>query len=291
MFRGWWRARIADARPVRSQVLSHASGVSRSVPNERCCIFAHFDPDGIVADYVFDYLRQVRDLGADIVFVSTSLSLRDDDISLLRSMCSDIIRRRNITADFGSWKLGIAILGDDIANYGQLILANDSVYGPFTGLAPLFAEMEGREIDLWGLTENFDHGRHVQSYFLVFERAALQSKFFEVFWRSLRNETDKHRMILACEVGLTRMAQARGLKVGCWISADDIGTERNPTLFAWERLIEQRGFPFLKTEILKTNRFNSPNAARWRQVLAKFPAYDPEPIAAHLRRVGSAVEP
>jgi hypothetical protein len=62
-------------------------------------------------------------------------------------------------------------------------------------------------------------------------------------------------------------------------------------LFFWERLIEKFGYPFLKTEILKINRFHSPNAQHWREIVAAAGDYDTELIANHLRRVGSAVEP
>jgi lipopolysaccharide biosynthesis protein len=63
----------------------------------------------------------------------------------------------------------------------------------------------------------------------------------------------------------------------------------NLTLFSWERLIRDFKFPFLKTEILKSNRFKSADAVRWRDIVAAASDYDTDLIANHLRRVGSAV--
>lgn len=40
---------------------------------------------------------------------------------------------------------------DRLTEYDELILANDSFYGPFEDIRKIFAEMESRDLDFWGL--------------------------------------------------------------------------------------------------------------------------------------------
>ena len=292
LFADWWRARKFNARPFSAQIVQRVRGDAPRSASGRCCIFAHYDPQGVIDPYVVEYLRRLRALDADIVFVTTSDTLAPEETGKISALCRDIIQRVNVSLDFGSWHLGIRLLGDTLASYRQLILANDSVYGPFRPLAPIFQEMEARQLDFWGMTESNERGPHIQSYFLVFEQSALQSAFFRRFWSSFRHQWRKRRLIGKYEVGLSRRARRAGMRIGSWLIPEQVGSGgQNPTLFFWQKLIRDFGYPFLKTEILKLNRFNSPDAHRWREIIAAAGDYDPELIANHLRRVGSAVEP
>jgi lipopolysaccharide biosynthesis protein len=292
LLQDWQRARYFNTRPVTAQILQQTSGVARPSQAGRCCIFAHYDPDGIVDPYVVEYLRKLRDLDADILFVTTSETLAPEEVAKIAPLCREIIQRVNVSLDFGSWNLGIRLLGDDLSNYRQLILSNDSVYGPFRALDPIFREMEARQLDFWGLTESHERGQHIQSYFLVFEKSAIGSEFFRTFWEGFRQQWRKRSLIGKYEVGLSSKARQNSLRFESWISSDRVGSgQKNPTLFFWEKLIRDFGYPFLKTEILKINRFDSPYAQRWREIIAACSAYNNKLIANHLRRVGSAVEP
>jgi lipopolysaccharide biosynthesis protein len=288
--RDWRRARRFNAKPMTDQILQQAPGTAARSGSGRCCIFAHYDPHGVVDPYVVAYLQRLRELDADIVFVTANDTLAPAEIAKIAPLCREIIQRVNVSLDFGQWNLGIRL--HDLSGYRQLILANDSVYGPFRDLRPIFAEMEARGLDFWGLTESNERGHHIQSYFLVFEKSALDSAFFRDFWDGFRQQWRKRTLITKYEIGLSARARSNAMRFASWISEAQVGSgQKNPTLFFWEKLIEEFGYPFLKTEILKINRFNSPNARRWREIVAAAGDYDGALIANHLRRVGSALAP
>lgn len=243
----------------------------------------------MIDPYVVAYLQRIRDLDADILFITTSDALASEEVAKVAPLCCEVLQRVNVSVDFGSWNLGIKLLGNELSTYRQLILANDSVYGPFRNLDPIFHEMEARGLDFWGLTESYERVNHVQSYFLVFEKSGITSEFFRKFWGGFRQHWSKWILIGAYEVGLSYRARRNAMRFGSWISSAHVGSRRNPTLFFWERLIRDLEFPFLKTEILKINRFHSPNAHRWREIIGASGTYDSALIANHLRRVGSAV--
>ena len=73
---GWVRALVFNARPLSAQIKARETGTAAPSQSGRVCLFAHYDPHGIVDPYVFHYLAQLRGLDADILFVSTASSLR-----------------------------------------------------------------------------------------------------------------------------------------------------------------------------------------------------------------------
>ena len=98
---------------------------------EDVCLFAHFDKDDRLDDYVLRYLATLKELNFAIILISTS-HLAAADIARAQLLCDDIIFRENTGLDFASWSAGFAKHGSSIR--GRLLLANDSVYGPIGSL-------------------------------------------------------------------------------------------------------------------------------------------------------------
>jgi len=271
--RHYFLARKGNLRGSAALILQDWSGCAPA--SSRLCIYAHYSTDGSVASWILTALDGLRNEGFDLVFVTSAEGLRPEALEALRARCTRILVRENVSLDFASWKCAIDRLSpSQLATTSQVLLLNDSVYGPFGPLRPLFEEMSGRNLDVWGLTESPEIASHVQSYFLVFERSALQGGLFTDFWKGFRFQWRKYPLIRAGEIGLSQFALDRGARIGAWIATDRLPDSRNPTLFHWELLIREFGFPFLKTELPRLNRFADPRIAEWKSVVqGRFPGY------------------
>jgi len=190
-------------------------------PGRRFCIFASFDPQSRVADYVFHYVSQLCDLGFCIIFVTTSEQVRESDIDRLRSFCAYIVHRRNVGLDFGSWKIGLTFIPRPMTGK-SLLLANDSVYGPLFDLRESFARAEREGYDLWGITDNWEVQYHVQSYFVYLNEAFCGSEAFSQFFAGMKLIDSKIVAINRYEVGLSQCALRAGFKVGALCSYTSI---------------------------------------------------------------------
>lgn len=63
--------------------------------SKRLCVFAHFNPQFRVAEYVFYYLQRLHDdVNADIIFSSTS-AIPTADRARLEALCLYIVIRKN----------------------------------------------------------------------------------------------------------------------------------------------------------------------------------------------------
>lgn len=287
------------AKPANARIIKSGTGTQAEGKHTILCLFAHFDRDGLIDDYVVQYLQALDDLGCETVFVSTADGLVDGEVEKIRPYCVRYIVRQNSGYDFASWRTGLETVGD-ISRFERLIVANDSVYGPLQDLRAVFDEMVNRNTAFWGITDSLRYGRHLQSYFVVFERPVLQSTIFRDFWRKLPDYRHKHVVIIQCEVGLSRALAAAGFNFAAYCPFDAIrdslrkgagglgarlrGTRVSPTHKAWRALM-RAGCPFLKVQLLRDNPLNVPDIADWAAVLGELADYDLNLIARHLARM------
>lgn len=295
------RRRLNPRPPAEIRV---TDGFIRPGSQRTLCVFAHYDRDGLIDDYVIHYLSELSRADCEIVFVSTAPNVGDETVDRVRPYASRILLRENVGYDFGSWRDGLALIGD-FGSYDRVIIANDSVYGPLTDLRAVFAKMAHREAPVWGITDSLRYARHLQSYFIVFEREAVQSVAFNCFWKSLPDYRSKHVVIMQCEVGLSRRLTEAGFELAALCDYKSMasspgwsktnapkkripGVPVNATHWKWRTLIEEHGCPFIKVQLLRDNPKGILDVTDWKQVVEKISNYDVRLICRHLKRMSSS---
>lgn len=294
-------------RRNRFTIEEDVAGERRERVANKLCVFASFDGQGVVDPYVFRYLECLQAAGFDIVFVTTSREIADGDLARLRRVCRRIVRRANAGYDFYSWRTGL-LTTSDLTAYGKVLLANDSVFGPFGDLGPLFARMDADPGYLWGLCDSLDTGRHhLQSWFLYMDRAFIMSQFFRDYWESVRIWRRKWDIIEHCEIGFSVSANRAGFPINACFPyaelkrrAEGLGAayryrdelakrELNPTLKMWDILLQDMGFPFLKAELLKSSYYDARGIEGWRTLLPESERDGVPVVDAYLKRIGRQV--
>lgn len=222
---------------------------------DQVCLFAHFDKDNRVDDYVRYYLKNIKQLGFSTIFISSS-QLCDADLERIRADCHDIILRENAGFDFGSWSTGLAKYRDSIN--GRLLLANDSVYGPIGNLAKALDRLFRTPADFYGMVESIEATPHLQSWFLLFEPWVIKSKEFVTILNQPFHKMTKEQIIESGELALSRQLVASGFHYEALFRNDraHLMSQRhtaNPMLLFWRELLLMEGVPFLKVELLRDN--------------------------------------
>jgi hypothetical protein len=278
---------------------------------ERVALFIHFDRRERLAEHVVAYVRALHKIGFSVVFITNTGRLHRDSLSTLRPFCRAVVVRRNVGYDFGAIREALDLLDLPREETEQLLIANDSVYGPLLPIDDMLARVDFEKADLWGPTESWQYRYHLQSYFLLAGRKALISPAWQAFWRSVRQVSSKQWVISRYEVGLTQHLLKAGLRCRpLWgyhellgqavdtsvpneadTSVSDPleqmrvkaiqriraaaanGTPLNPTSDLWRYLL-LAGCPFLKVEMLRKNPTEVPDIADWRSVVAGLPGGD-----------------
>ena len=285
----------------------------------RVAVFVHFDRQGMVHDFVLHYLAEIAQAGFTTVFVSNAPRLDPASIDRLAPFCGAIVQRTNVGMDFGAYKDGIGTL-PRLDRLEALLLANDSVYGPFHDLGDVIGRMNLAEADVWGITDSWERRFHLQSYFLLFGRRALSHEAFAQFWSRVRYVQARAWVIGHYEVGLSRHLVQSGLRcralfpyrvaattllaalrrqaaeeaftpsarrqdfLASVVRAVEYGIPLNSSHFFWDHLIVRMGCPFLKRGLLRDNPARIPGLVSWQEVIQSATKYDTDLIARHLER-------
>ncbi|MDR3429435.1 rhamnan synthesis F family protein [Silvimonas sp.] len=213
---------------------------------KRVAIIAHYDVNGVIDAYLKRLLEQVASLCDRVVLVSTSGPM--DTFSVLPAGV-EVISRENKGYDFCSYRFGIEAI-DGIEQYDQLLVLNDSFYcGPRFDLAKLLSSTNG---DIVGLTASRQFNFHLQSYFLVFNKRAIQSRWFWQFWARVVPLKDKLQIVFRYEIGLSQTAMDAGLNLTSILLVQDASEpSSNPVHQMFELVYRELGI--IKVDLFRLN--------------------------------------
>lgn len=241
---------------------------------KRLAIYVIYDKDGIVDDYVLYYLRKLSQNVSHLVIVCNG-KLADESRAKLEVFTQDLFVRQNTGFDCGAVKDVLFNLygWDKVYKYDELLIANDTVYGPFYPFKRIFSEMDRREVDFWGLTIQapiFDRAYakktgqpvpvYVQSYFINVKKRMLHSGTFYSFWEAL--SPDGHsfeQIVLEYEIAFTVHFSQEGYTYGAYTDSSKLFSAEPvencvATHFRPLALLRDCGAPCLKKKYFTYNR-------------------------------------
>ncbi|CAN7406275.1 hypothetical protein LJR009_003459 [Bosea sp. LjRoot9] len=253
---------------------------------DKLCLFAHFDKDDLVADYVIHYLQAIRSAGFPIVVISTS-KLSAEDVARLKSVAHDVILRENRGHDFASWGLGLERYADQVT--GQLLIANDSVYAPVGDFGEALRRLTSVEADAYGMIESLEIARHLQSWFLLLEKRVHAHPDFRAVFAQDFSTLVKTDIIRNGEIGLSQTLLNNGFRLHALFSGLSrtgraMHMSSNYSHFLWRELIENEGIPFLKIELLRVNPCRIADLAEWPEIVGRHAPELVPMIQDHLER-------
>jgi lipopolysaccharide biosynthesis protein len=288
---------------------------------KRIALFAHFDLHDIIDEYVLYYLKNLREYADSIVFISTS-NLPSLEKSKVNIFCEKIIVRDNVGYDFLSWKIGLGQI-PDLSYYDELILCNDSVYGPIFPLKEVFDTQLESKADFWGITDCSAVKYHIQSYFIAFKRNVFLSETFRKFITNITIEKNKDDVINKYEIELTQELLKNGYSAKAYIPEiksirkliftriqqiknrsfkrlkKDLKEKKmfsrkrwnpaniNRAHLYWKDLIIKYRMPFIKVELFRENPATV-NIGNYKNLLDTYSCYEPSLMENHLKRLKKA---
>ncbi len=304
----------------RSAICSRDIGVAPT-GSGKVAVFVIFATGSKIPGYVFHHLEALKRTGFDVVVISNNRKIGDRSMDRLCRTASVVLRRYNMGYDFGAYRDGILYALNEFPDAREILLVNDSVFGPLTDLSTLFERARNLSGDVVGLIDSAEIRYHFQSFWLLFREGALRLPAFRRFWERMPYLKDKSAVVQAFETGLVTRFEEMGLECEPIFSSLELvrrsipfleakqrdllqdltsdgtsleemlgfqsysrllfkqhnenllrmcatGRPLNPTVFLWEPLIVELGFPFLKREIVVRNPANDPILSRIEKTVA-----------------------
>ncbi|QDH71039.1 CDP-glycerol glycerophosphotransferase family protein [Marilutibacter alkalisoli] len=282
----------------------------------RICLFAGYDPDGIVDDYVVTFLRELSRY-ADVYYLA-DCAMQDGELDKLRPYTKGCWAHRHGAYDFGSWSaLARDYVGWDlIERYDELLLVNDSSY-LLSELGSVFARMDDKACDWWGMQatkglartrdnpsnqfsqpiplnevktrlvdgyeDDYLYDFHVGSYFVVYRQPVVQDAGFRRLLDAVRPQKSKLRIIQKYEIGFTHYLIGKQFAFDTFI---DRLYPFHPIYTRYHFDLIRDGYPFLKRYFLSENHYDTPGLAGWKKTIRNLvPDADVDMMERNLWRV------
>lgn len=174
---------------------------------QRLGIYCFYDKYGHAASFIKTFLDDLMDNLDDLVVVVNG-QLSDQARQLFSEYTKTIIVRENTGLDVAAYKQAILTLGwEKLESYDEVICLNDTVMGPVYPFREMFACMDRKDVDFWGITayagETVDKEQiptHLQAYWHAYRRSLVSSPAFHEYWETMplwkdyAEVTRKHEM-------------------------------------------------------------------------------------------------
>lgn len=233
---------------------------------KRLAIYATYNKQGKVEDYVIYMLQKLLDVAEDVCVVSNK-ELEVSEKEKL-SAATWIYERDDDGYDVGGYAYAIGKLQEtsELGKYDELILLNDSIFGPFYSLSSMFQKMdaENKKLDFWSITRrgisDFDGGseiypEHLQIYFYVIKDKMLHSSDFAEYWKTIAGQiTDFRSAIVKYEFMFTKHFEDLGYNWDSYCKCEDFITQNpknnlSPYHYGMYNLVKDEKCPFLKRKL------------------------------------------
>ena len=195
---------------------------------KRLAIFAFYNGKGLINDYVVTYLKYLKEVSDNIIFVADN-EPNVKELSKIYPLVSHIESYHHGEYDFGSYKIGFKYakghyLLDDV---DEIILCNDSCFC-VDSLKPAFDKMATSSCDFWSMTASNEYEPHLQSFFLVVKEKLFNSEVFSNYLDNVKHLDSFLEIVNTYEIPLKKTFEKEGFKSASYIKAPK---KNNPTFF------------------------------------------------------------
>lgn len=238
---------------------------------KRLCIYLTYDKQKIVDRYIGYMLKELRKCVKTLVVVCNEDKILHGAENV-EKYADNIFFRENIGFDAGGFKDALCkfVGWEKVLRYDELVLINDSFFGPFCPMEQIFDQMEAKDVDFWGLAKhgelrNSDRGDfsdHIQAYFLGIRKNMLCCSQFRRYWEDIPYYKLFNDVVFQHEVKFTAYFGNLGYTYDVFADIDLNNTAVNMAnnYSQYERisceLIRKRNFPFLKKQQMSYNNLD-----------------------------------
>jgi len=194
------------------------------------------------------------------LFVVCNGKLTPEGREAFQKFTPNIMVRENVGFDVWAYKEALEHYGwDKLVEYDEVVMMNFTIMGSLYPFAEMFAEMNKRDLDFWGITKFhkvmsnlYDNmygylPEHIQSHFIAVRQSMLKSVEFQRYWKtrpqikSYADAVGKHESIF------TKLFGDAGFKWDCYVDTTNLEKFTHyPLMITPVKLIKEYKCPIFK---------------------------------------------
>lgn len=226
---------------------------------KRLILYFMYDKDGIIDDYVIFMLENLQKVSSEIMVISNG-DLSDEGKEKLNNIHVKIKERPNEGYDVWSYKTGLEHYGwEKLEDYDEIIMMNFTIMGPVFPLEEMFASMDKKDLDFWGITKFHEYSagdpfgtisygyipEHIQSHFIAVRKDFFKTADFQDYWDNMPMIHDYREAVGFHEAIFTKKFADLGYKWDVYSELPD-NFSHNAIICAPKELLEQTRCPIFK---------------------------------------------
>lgn len=230
---------------------------------KRLGIFVFYDKEGIVDNYVVYLLENIKAYLDRLVIVCNGV-LNKQGREKLEDFTKEIYVRENTGYDAMAYKLAMTqYLGwDEVQKYDEVLMFNDTFFGPFYPFSEVFGQMDDCACDFWGMTyhaQAYDYfygtndilPAHVHTYFFACRRSVTTGSAFQDYWNAFDSTQWFFSDVARHEQFFTKYLEDAGFHWAAYIDASvyntkEPGSNFNHYYYIADLLIREYRCPIIK---------------------------------------------
>lgn len=257
----------------------------------RLCIYLTFDKENIVDNYIGYMLKELK-ICVDYLVVVCNETEVVRGLENLKMYADQIYYRENIGLDAGGFKDVLTkFMGwKKVLSFDELVLVNDSLFGPFCSMKDIFNAMDEQNVDFWGLSGHSEYSKegvdsfpkHIQSFFITVRSSMLHSSQFKDYWESMPYYNTYNQVVKEYEMQFTHYFSRLGYIHDVYADIE-VNNSLNPAnnYIQYKKipyeLIKKRNFPFLKKQQIADDKLDEQTQQELYQAIEyidKYTNYD-----------------
>lgn len=226
----------------------------------RGAIFFFYDGEGIADEYNFYMLEDLKK-NLDKLYIVVNGLLTQESRDRFDQIADDVYVRENKGLDVWAYKEGMEHIGwDTVVGFDEFILMNHTNYGPVYPFAEMFAAMDTRNVDFWGITKHNGHDYdpynaceygyippHIQSSFIAVRHSMMVKEDYRKYWADMPMIESYVDSICKHEAVFTEKFTRLGYRSDVYVNTDDLKDVTDyPLMLMPVELIKNRRCPVFK---------------------------------------------
>lgn len=218
-----------------------------------CAIFVLYDETGMIDEYVYYLLRELKTVSKRIIIVSNS-NIDTKSYEKLKNITEEIILRENRGFDAEAYRTIILnyLSEAEIKQYDKIIFCNDTFYGPFISFKEIFEVMEAKDSDFWGLHFwDLEMIKGVTSSLLVFNKRITNENLLIEFFKQMLEVRNYNEAVINYEHSIFEFLVKKGMTYALYCEQVNIDVYRNAY-----HTVKEFGLPSMKRKCLNRKNYD-----------------------------------
>ena len=234
-------------------------------PPRRAGIYFIYDSEGIIDRYI-PYM--LNDLAQNLSFLLIVVNgiLSSNGRNILSAITPNIFVRDNLGFDVWAYKEGLEYIGwDHLKEYDEIVMMNNTIFGPIYPFKETFDAMNSRDVDFWGLAKH--HGykskpllyekckynyvpAYIYSCFITVRKSLFLNSDFRQYWDNMPMIQSYEESVSYHESIFTKDFEDKGYKSDVYVNTDDLELYHPSLLMHYPlELIKNRRFPVFRRKL------------------------------------------